>query len=135
MANLEMFLLEDSIQLFEQAERENKTPEAYLLEDDALMKELGTIYRDHETALRKLVVAMNADLVRHMVQRATPIETVGIRHELQGAEKLFTRLAKYAGVAERLLLESEKEAQEKSQKEEGVEVPDKPPKEGEEGSL
>lgn len=129
LLNGEVSNLEQAIDLYRQSEKSSANPEDAILNDPELIKQLAGIWRENEPALRALVVAMNADLVRYMVQKATPVETVGIRHELQGAEKLLIRLAKYSAVYER------QEAEEKARKEtEEEEPPVSPPVEGE-GAL
>ncbi len=66
-----------------------------------------------------------------MVQKAQPVETVGIRHELQGTEKILTRLAKYHAIYERI--EKKEEAEQKEEAENPTESP--PVEQGEEGAL
>jgi len=127
----ETFNLDQAIDLFKKADKDETNVEDVILNDQELLKQLAELWRSSEPALRTLVSVINADLIRYMVQKATPVETVGIRHELQGTEKILTRLAKYHAVFERT--EKKEQADKEAEEENPTESP--PVEAGEEGAL
>lgn len=135
MATLEETLLEgkDAVLCYLASDEFNTREDDVILTDAELLKQYSELWRTSEPALRMLVRVMKTGAVRHLVEKAKPVETVGIRHELQAVDAILTRLAKYASEYERL----EKGRSGQGSSEGTQEVPTEPPevKEGQEGSL
>lgn len=112
-------LLENSITLYLQ--HDEKDVEDLILGNKEVLEELAGIWREHESAIRLLVRVINTAVVKQLVEKATPVETVGLRHELCGAEKIITQLIKYQNEVERAKKGNEgKEAPAEPQGEEGT---------------
>ena len=79
-----------------------------------------------------LVRVMKTGTVRYLVEKAKPVETVGIRHELQAVDSILARLEKYSAEYERF----EKGKTEGTEGSDNVTPAESPPvEEGKEGAL
>lgn len=68
-----------------------------VLQNEELLAELAGIWEEHEEALRTLIInVINAPVADEIVYDAFPIEIVGNRHEMQGAEKVLHFLERYS---------------------------------------
>lgn len=94
-------LVLNPFKIYFDSEKNGKSIESEILENDELLKELGDMWTQHQGAIETLIKVINANLVKHMVQSALPVEIVGLRHELQGAEKIMLYLKKYAEESKR----------------------------------
>lgn len=130
MATLEELLLEgrDEVACYLASDEFNTREEDVILADPKLLEQYATLWRTNEPALRMLIRVMKTGLVRHLVQYAKPVETVGMRHELQAIDSILARLEKYSAEYERLDKGRGGEGEDNAPPEPDVE-------EGKEGSL
>ena len=101
MSETKTKLLENSITLYTDTNAEDKDPEDLLLEDSVKLAEMAGLWKDHESNLRFLVKVINGKTVKHLDEKGVTMETVGLRHELTGAEKIISSLIKYTAVYDR----------------------------------
>lgn len=75
--------------------------EPNILDNDGLVQELAEIWTGHQNALELLARYMNAATVKYIVEKAEPVEIIGLRHEIVGVEKVVAGLGKIAAEWER----------------------------------
>ena len=92
---MERELLTNSLTLKLSTE-DNQAIEDSVLIDEPTMKSIEAVYREHGEVIKQVIAIVNAKRMKQLIETATPVEVIGIRHEIVGADNVYNALQKYA---------------------------------------
>lgn len=87
--------------------------DAYILNNDDALSEMMAL-SDHRDKIERLICYQQAKMIEYLVEKADPVELMGIRHALQALDHVLASLDKFKAEYERREVQNKKDNNKKS---------------------